>query len=267
MRRSIIFVFVLIIMVGACNSTKRTVQSGGAEEIATADNSRNSLDWAGVYLGTLPCADCEGIRTEIRLNNDLSYKIATKYLGKSDQVYQRNGHFKWNETGSKIILEEAEGRNIAAGQYLVGENMLIALDIEGNRIQSTLPPDTYMLKKVLFDQVITEKYWKLIELHGKEFILADSQKREPYFILRTENNRITGNGGCNTFNGSYEILSGNRIRFSGVVSTMMACMDVDYEKEYLDVLVRVDNYTLSGDTLSLNKARMAPLAKFVAVYL
>jgi copper homeostasis protein (lipoprotein) len=267
MERSIIFIFVLIMMVSACNSTKKTAQSEGAEKSVTVDNSRNSLDWVGVYLGTLPCADCEGIRTEIRLNNDLSYKIATKYLGESDQVYQSNGYFKWDETGNKIILEEAKGRNVAAGQYLVGENRLITLDTEGNRIQSTLPPDTYILKKVLFDQIITEKYWKLIELHGKEFILADNQKKEPHFILKAENNRITGNGGCNTFNGTYEILSGNRIRFSGIVSTMMACMGVDYEKEYLDVLERVDNYTLSGDTLSLTKARMAPLAKFVAVYL
>ena len=33
-------------------------------------NSRNSLDWNGVYKGVLPCADCEGIETVITLLND-----------------------------------------------------------------------------------------------------------------------------------------------------------------------------------------------------
>ncbi len=34
--------------------------------MSTGDNSQNSLDWPGTYTGTLPCADCEGIKTEIK---------------------------------------------------------------------------------------------------------------------------------------------------------------------------------------------------------
>ncbi len=115
------------------------------------------------------------------------------------------------------------------------------------------------------DQIITEKQWKLIELTGKP--VDASQKSEAHFILKTENNRVTGNGGCNSFSGTYELLEGNRIRFSKMISTMMACGNMDIEYGLLKVLETADNYTIKGDTLSLNKARMAPLAKFEAVFL
>ena len=41
----------------------------------------------------------------------------------------------------------------------------------------------------------------------------------------------------------------------------MACPD-NLEQEFLAVLLQVDNLSTDGETLSLNKARMAPLAKF-----
>jgi heat shock protein HslJ len=47
-------------------------------------------------------------------------------------------------------------------------------------------------------------------------------------------------------------------------STMMACPELEREREFLDVLARVDNYALADGTLSLNRARMAPLARFRA---
>jgi len=42
---------------------------------------------------------------------------------------------------------------------------------------------------------------------------------------------------------------------------------MDIEKAFLDVLSAVDNYSLNGGHLTLNRARMAPLARFEAVYL
>lgn len=48
--------------------------------------------------------------------------------------------------------------------------------------------------------------------------------------------------------------------------TMMACPDMRIERMFLEVLQVADNYSLSGDgQLSLNKARMAPLAQFEIV--
>jgi heat shock protein HslJ len=117
---------------------------------------------------------------------------------------------------------------------------------------------------------ITEKYWKLIEINGKPVVLDASVSREPHLILKVADNRVNGHGGCNTLSGTYEIdKAANRIKFSQMASTMMACINMEVENELKRVLEMVDNYSLSADGkyLSLNRARMAPLAKFEVVYL
>jgi heat shock protein HslJ len=117
---------------------------------------------------------------------------------------------------------------------------------------------------------ITEKYWKLVEINGKPVVWDEPATREAFIILKDEDNRVNGNGGCNTLSGSYEIdRTVNRIKFSQMASTMMACLNMEIENELKRVLEMVDNFSLSSDGkfLSLNRARMAPLARFEVVYL
>ena len=130
--------------------------------------------------------------------------------------------------------------------------------------------DATSSKKTTMENSVTEKYWKLIELNGNPVVVNKDLGKEPHLILKKEDSRIQGTGGCNTFTGGYELNETlSRISFKQVVSTMMACMDMTIETELLRALNSVDNYTLSadGNTLSLNKARMAPLARFEAVYM
>ncbi len=113
--------------------------------VDTKDNSNTSLDWAGVYKGVTPCADCEGIETEITLNQDLTYKKTTQYLGKpNSQIYTVEGSFEWNSNGIHIALS---GIKDAPNQYLVGENKLFQLDRSGKRITGNLA-SKYVLIKV-----------------------------------------------------------------------------------------------------------------------
>ena len=118
---------------------------------------------------------------------------------------------------------------------------------------------------------ITEKYWKLIELNGKPIVFdAQTGGRGAFIILKNENNRVNGSTGCNTLTGTYEIDPARyRIRFSQMATTLMACMNMEVENELKRVLELADNYTLTADGkyLSLNRARMAPLARFEVVYL
>lgn len=116
------------------------------------------------------------------------------------------------------------------------------------------------------DQVITEKYWKLIELNGQQVSMGPQQPKEAHFILKNEDSHMVGNAGCNQFAGTYKLGENNRIHFSQVISTKMACMDMTLEYEFLKVLSTADIYSLQNDTLTLSKAQMAPLARFVAVY-
>jgi len=105
-------------------------------------NSRNSLDWAGVYSGIIPCADCEGINVLITLNSDETYKMSYHYIDKGGDVFTDAGIFRWNANGDTITLD---GKCIPRF-YKVVENILIQLDIEGKIISGDLA-NYYILKK------------------------------------------------------------------------------------------------------------------------
>lgn len=110
---------------------------------------------------------------------------------------------------------------------------------------------------------ITGKTWRLTELNGKPIALK-SQKNNPYFKLNMADMRYEGNAGCNGLGGTFEIKPDiMRIKFNQGISTMMACEDLNIENQFTKALLTADNYSVNGNTLMLNRARMAPLAKFV----
>ena len=118
------------------------------------------------------------------------------------------------------------------------------------------------------EQVITEKYWKLTKLEGKDVEMVENQEREIFFILKAEDNTVVGFAGCNSITGEFEIEDGNRIHFKNMGLTMMSCPDVEInESELMEVFELADNYTITNDVLNLNVGRRAPLAVFEAVYL
>ncbi len=264
MRMKYRIIFPLAILCAACLLNCKTAAPATREtEQAARDNSRNSLDWPGSYFGVLPCGDCPGIETTITLRKDLTCSFKRKYLGKTDLIVESSGSFSWDTNGGIIMISEP---GISPGQerYLVGENQLIKLDMQGNRITGDLAGQ-YILGKVNTD--ILEKYWKLTELNGKPVTAGPEVKKEPHILFRLKGSRVTGNGGCNSFSGTYELKNNNRITLSKLITTLMACPDMDSESMFLKALQMADTYDVRGDTLILNKARMASLARFRAVYM
>lgn len=226
------------------------------------DNSRTALDWSDTYRGIMPCADCEGIATEITLNKDLSYSKKVRYIGKSDEIIQSEGTFSWDETGNNIVLNEAEGEH-----YKVGEIALMVLDQDGKLISSSIS-EHYKLVKASMDTGIVGKYWKLIELEGQKVEVDPNLKKEIHLVLQQKDSIVSGFGGCNGFSGPYELDDeGQRLSFSRIRSTLMACEALQTEEMFHKALEKTDNYTVNGDTLLLNSSDEDLLAKFVANYL
>lgn len=123
---------------------KETIASDSMETempVDTVHTSQKSVDWAGVYDGTIPCADCEGIKTIIELKDDGTFTMETEYLGK-DGKFSDKGTFTWFNNGSSVVLkgEDTETR------LKVGENQLFHLDEDGNEITGELA-EQYIYKK------------------------------------------------------------------------------------------------------------------------
>lgn len=221
-------------------------------------NARNALDWAGTYRGTLPCADCEGIETIVTLLANGRYISRSRYLGRNGNASIDEGTVEWDRQGTVITLS---GRERAV--YRVGEGRLTRLALDGSPITSSLAQHYVLAKEAA---TITEKYWKLIELNGRP---VPALSQEPHMILKAEGNHVSGYSGCNRFSGTFTLNEkASRIRFGRMISTQAACPDgMTLEKAFNEVLARADSYSLKGDTLTLNRARMAPLARFEVVWL
>ncbi len=114
-------------------------------ETQTIDHStsQNALDYAGVYNGKIPCADCEGIEVELVIYENETYHKSSVYLGKSADTISEKGEFSWNATGTSIYLTSGNGSKQG---YVVRENALVMLDQEGNIIRGELE-DLYILTK------------------------------------------------------------------------------------------------------------------------
>lgn len=253
----------LVLAFGACESQRSASQQNDTDKVSETlhigDNSEVSVDWEGTYHGVLPCADCPGISTVLTLDGEGHYKLETKYQEKDDKVFVEEGLFNWDPTGSNITLQASDNR-----QFKVGENQVFQLDQDGKMIEGDLSAH-YVLKKA--GQDIRDIYWKLVEINGKSLEGVETMK-EPYLRLNSEGNRAEASGGCNGMGGTYELKDDIwRLSFSQFMSTQMACENMEIEQQLADVIQRTDSYAVANDTLQLFRARMAPLAKFKAVYI
>lgn len=275
-----LFLFTLLIM--SCTQkvkderTEEIVADSSGIVVNDEHNAKNSLDYMGYYRGIVPCADCEGIQTELILE-EKSFVLKTMYLNVSNHKFSKQeGTYSWSKDGNTIILE---GIKNGPSQYFVGENYLIQLDLKGKRISGDLaykyvldkavpppPPAPDSIKrysihsKSLENISLVKNKWRLIELNGKPI-----ESKEMFIKLNNEEGYIAF-AGCNNMMGSVEFKDEKSlIKFTKGASTMMACHDMTTEQEFAEMLEKVDNYSLNGNSLSFNRARMATLARFEAM--
>lgn len=218
-------------------------------------NSRNSLDWPGVYTGTLPCADCPGIDISITLLEDGTFQRSLKYLERDQRARHDQGGFQWNEAGGVItLLVDGEPEQ----SYKVGEGVLFHLDQAGNVISGELAVH-YRLTMMSADPDLQDREWVLVELRGQPV----TTEHPPSLRFDRATGRLSGSDGCNRIMGAYRLaaMQGLQIK-ENLASTMMACPDMETPRQFAAALKQVDHYSIAGGELSLNRARMAPLLRF-----
>lgn len=111
---------------------------------------------------------------------------------------------------------------------------------------------------------LTGRKWILVQLRGTAVVMPAGSTEAPYIQFDRASKQVNGFAGCNRFFGPYEQGGDTGMTFGNLGSTMMACPDMSVEQTLFAVLAQVDGYAILGDTLSLHRARMAPLARFVS---
>jgi heat shock protein HslJ len=245
----------LALLLGGCSSAP-------SRPTAPADTSANALDWAGTYSGVLPCADCAGILTHLSLADDLSYRISTRHLGRGAPPYTAAGRFVWAEDGRTIKLGYYRG---GPGLFLIGENQAFHLDRDGKRIEGDLA-DRYRLAKrpieaTPSDARLVGRRWWLQEIGGRP-VQSDRNARGAAFIEFDQQGQLQGSTGCNPLFADYTLPRPAGLRFEHLEASRGACPDMSVENLMLEALPLVDGYSIVDDSLSLQRARMAPLLRF-----
>jgi copper homeostasis protein (lipoprotein) len=276
MNKNLLFAAIAVVLLNCQNPKAENPPPAPTEVAVTGDpenpvqTATNSIDYLGIYKGTLPCADCAGIDTSIELSEDFSFTMVTKYKGKGAKPIETKGTFRWNANGNTITLNN--GADLIQ-QYLVTENTLTKLDSDGKKIEGKLA-DQYILKKVTdaaaeklpvpqqeqSTQDIVGVKWKLIELNGQPI---QQQGDKPLHIELDPMNAFTGFAGCNTLRGHYETRD-NRIRFMRIMGTMKGCAQLPIEEKFKAMLGAADNFVRNGKILQFRDGENF-IAKFEAI--
>ncbi|AIM36076.1 hypothetical protein KO02_04745 [Sphingobacterium sp. ML3W] len=136
MKRLLILLCCIQFLFIACDNQRK-----GAEAVKDSVDKQYSLqELSGAYIGIMPCADCDGIETVLKLNQNFSYRYTSKYLNKSDEVFVKDG--KWKFENDIVTLEGVDYK------FKLGEKAkLWQLDLSGDDIVGELA-ENYKLEKI-----------------------------------------------------------------------------------------------------------------------
>jgi len=152
---STVRVFLLLIWAVGCRSAEPSRPATYSESKSQASSPRipsetSAQQLLGTYTGTLPCADCRGIRTELSLYvkdpnqfREATYKLTETYLGTRDgdrtfESVERWTIFRGNEADPNATIYQLsydQPRNLRNFRR-VSEEELRLLDGQQNEIKS-----------------------------------------------------------------------------------------------------------------------------------
>ncbi|MHC0441567.1 META domain-containing protein [Flavobacterium sp. 3-210] len=93
--------------------------------------------------------------------------------------------------------------------------------------------------------------WVLEELNGYKVFATDFQKEMPRIEINSTENRFSGYGGCNAISGSI-FYEKDLLRFTKVISTLMACPQGNKEGEFTKALQSTTTYSIGNNQLTLS---------------
>jgi uncharacterized lipoprotein NlpE involved in copper resistance len=146
--KKILGVLSMALIMGSCGDSGE--QENNASVVPAPDTSaaQSPVEYKKVitaaYSGVIPCADCDGVETNLTLFADTTFELRTTYIGKNPKDTAGlnsaiNGRFMMHS--DTVHLEGAESR------YLKTDAALFQLDKTG-KIMTGKKAEKYELKKV-----------------------------------------------------------------------------------------------------------------------
>ena len=139
----ILFSILIISFIVSCDSNPSPIAAN--DSAFKTEVPRTPVIKAENYVGTLPCADCEGIDVSLQLKADSNYIMNSVYKG--SRVDSSNNHIvdngTWSINGDTLILLTKENST----KYIKSGSTLTQLDGNGKIITGPLASDFVLHKK------------------------------------------------------------------------------------------------------------------------
>ena len=131
MKKLIVISAIIFVIVSGCSSGPETMP----------DQKQVTYLTNGVWVGMLPCTDCEGIDYTLNLKNDFTFKQKFIFKGKDEDFVIDEG--EWSFASDSVI--ELDSYDYAK-MFLISGKKLIMLDEYGDKFESS-NEDNYSLHK------------------------------------------------------------------------------------------------------------------------
>lgn len=144
----VVFGICLAAWLVSCKGKPENQTSSPSEGAATHQNEKelaasSSQDVVGTYTGTLPCADCPGIKVEIILDADKSFTYNSTYIDRNANAPIEDIG-EWSLKGDILTLTYDDSSTPT--KFFVGEGYIQQLDGDGKKITGKLA-NMFILKK------------------------------------------------------------------------------------------------------------------------
>jgi heat shock protein HslJ len=262
-----------LLAAAACNRGERNDDKPTEESAAGRQSGPIALPAS--YEGVLPCADCAGIRYIVDLRDNKMFVLRMTYLGKGEgegTSFEDIGKWSLGPDSRTITLRSDSESSVPLHFAIVSPQTLRKLDTEGKEIRSEANHD--LTRTEPYQPLIAEAAaetpggtvlslenmtWNLAELDGAP--IQPTGQRVPYLRLDGGQKRASGFAGCNRMSGEYQ-LDGEKVRFPALISTKMACPDLELENGFMIALNVTTGWRIMDSKLELLGAEGQVLARF-----
>lgn len=101
-------------MMVACNGKKTAQDEMKNDSVSVADFVSADVDLtavAGTYEGTLPAADCPGIKTVLTINADSTYQLQQDYIDRKDGHDEASGVLQVLDGNVMMLVRPSSGEH------------------------------------------------------------------------------------------------------------------------------------------------------------
>lgn len=246
-----ILAIILGLGIQSCNSVK-PINKASLEGQWTL-KTLNGEDAASLFKGAIPSINFDLTENRISGNGGCnlyngSFTISEKNEFSAPQIATTMMLCMEENQESRFLEELGKSNNIIGinqdSILTFTQDGKIVLEFQKEKVGTTSSAENIQLPNDLYGS------WNLISISDGDLKNLFGEMVPTIEFL--EDGKASGNSGCNTYNTSYTI-NGDSISFGLLMSTKMACPNLEGENKYSTLLASPFQVSLKGDTLILSK--------------